>query len=318
MNGEFGLKRGAGPGLGTAPGLGLGSGDAGEGVRPEVFHSLGVTVALAALVLWTVLEVARRARERAVRRRGAGLAVAGTWPSAGRLSATVPRSSAAWMSTLRSPVVRWLGGGALLGAPAGSRAGAWAVPLGVLAAAYVLIGGVPGAGVGLAAAYGAGRWVRRREPRRARSDAETVDPELPLAADLLAACLSAGAGPREAAGAVGESLDGPVGRRLAQIAAELRLGGEPAEAWGRLGEIPGAAGLARCLERAASSGAPAAGPVGRVAERCRAERARTTATRVRRAGVLITGPLGLCFLPAFLAAGVAPVVIGLAGGLLRR
>ncbi|MFK8912377.1 type II secretion system F family protein [Streptomyces sp. YS-3] len=145
-----------------------------------------------------------------------------------------------------------------------------------------------------------------------------MDPELPLAADLLAACLSAGAGPREAAGAVGESLDGPVGRRLAQIAAELRLGGEPAEAWGRLGEIPGAAGLARCLERAASSGAPAAGPVGRVAERCRAERARTTAARARRAGVLITGPLGLCFLPAFLAAGVAPVVIGLAGGLLGR
>ncbi|MEV6547387.1 type II secretion system F family protein [Streptomyces sp. NPDC051597] len=323
MNGEFGLKRGAGaaPGLGAGPGLGLGSGDVGEGVRPEVFHSLGVTVALAALVLWTGLEVARRARERAVRRRGAGLAVAGTWPSAGRSSAGQPsatRSSATWLSTLRSSAVRWLGGGALLGAPARSRAGAWAVPLGVLAAAYVLIGGVPGAGVGLAAAYGAGRWVRRREPRRAPSDAETVDPELPLAADLLAACLSAGAGPREAAGAVGESLDGPVGRRLAQIAAELRLGGEPAEAWGRLGEIPGAAGLARCLERAASSGAPAAGPVGRVAERCRAERARTTAARVRRAGVLITGPLGLCFLPAFLAAGVAPVVIGLAGGLLQR
>jgi hypothetical protein len=28
--------------------------------------------------------------------------------------------------------------------------------------------------------------------------------------------------------------------------------------------------------------------------------------------VLITGPLGLCFLPAFLVLGVAPVVIGLA------
>ena len=33
--------------------------------------------------------------------------------------------------------------------------------------------------------------------------------------------------------------------------------------------------------------------------------------------VLITAPVGLCFLPAFLAVGVAPVVIGLATGLLH-
>ncbi|WP_369383549.1 type II secretion system F family protein [Streptomyces sp. cg36] len=172
------------------------------------------------------------------------------------------------------------------------------------------------------AGRGVPRWAGRGGPgwpgNGGRGRAVDVDPELPLAADLLAACLSAGAGPREAAEAVGESLGGPVGRRLAEIAAELRLGGDPAEAWGRLGAIPGATGLARCLERAGSSGAPAAGPVGRVAERCRAERSRATAARARRAGVLITGPLGLCFLPAFLAAGVAPVVIGLAGGLLGR
>ncbi len=32
-----------------------------------------------------------------------------------------------------------------------------------------------------------------------------------------------------------------------------------------------------------------------------------------RAGVLIAGPLGLCFLPAFVLLGVVPVVAGLAG-----
>ena len=36
-----------------------------------------------------------------------------------------------------------------------------------------------------------------------------------------------------------------------------------------------------------------------------------------RAAVLVTAPVGLCFLPAFLAVGVAPVVIGLADGLLN-
>lgn len=40
--------------------------------------------------------------------------------------------------------------------------------------------------------------------------------------------------------------------------------------------------------------------------------------RAQRAGVLITGPLGLCFLPAFFCLGVVPVVIGLADQLLNR
>jgi pilus assembly protein TadC len=100
------------------------------------------------------------------------------------------------------------------------------------------------------------------------------------------------------------------------VAAELRLGGEPTEAWGRLGVIPGAEGLARCLERAGTSGAPAAGPVARVADRLRAERARRAEAGANRAAVLIVVPLALCFLPAFLVLGVAPVVIGLADGLL--
>lgn len=81
--------------------------------------------------------------------------------------------------------------------------------------------------------------------------------------------------------------------------------------------MPGAASLAGCLERAASTGAPAADPVARIAAGLRAERARAAKDKAGRAGVLITGPVGLCFLPAFLAVGVVPVVIGLAGHLLK-
>ena len=36
-----------------------------------------------------------------------------------------------------------------------------------------------------------------------------------------------------------------------------------------------------------------------------------------RASVLIAGPLGLCYLPAFLCLGIVPVVAGLAGDVLR-
>ncbi|MEU3691092.1 type II secretion system F family protein [Streptomyces narbonensis] len=159
--------------------------------------------------------------------------------------------------------------------------------------------------------------ARQRTPTPSE-ESEMAARHLPLAADLLAACASAGAGPGEAAEAVGRSLGGPLGERLARTAAELRLGGEPAEVWRRFGAIPGAEGLARCMERAGSSGAPAAEAVARHAAGLRAARARTAAARARRAQVLISAPVGLCFLPAFLAVGVAPVVIGLATGLMDR
>ncbi|URN12780.1 type II secretion system F family protein [Streptomyces radiopugnans] len=140
--------------------------------------------------------------------------------------------------------------------------------------------------------------------------------QLPITAELLAACLAAGSAPGEAAGAVGGSVGGPLGEGLVRASAELRLGGDPVAVWARLGELPGAAGLARCLERAGTTGVPAVEPVGRLAAECRAQRARAATERARRAAVLVTGPLGLCFLPAFLLAGVVPVVIGLARSLL--
>lgn len=199
-----------------------------------------------------------------------------------------------------------------------ARARAWGVPFGTGLAAFALLGGVFGLAVGAGATWGLWWWRARRPRDSPKSAAERAETErqMPLAADLLAACASAGAAPGEAAEAVGRSLGGPVGGRLLHTAAELRLGGDPAEVWRRFGAIPGAEGLARCLERAASSGAPAAEAVARHAEGLRAAHARAAATRAQRAQVLITAPVGLCFLPAFLAVGVAPVVIGLASGLL--
>ncbi|MEU0459655.1 hypothetical protein ABZ322_43600, partial [Streptomyces sp. NPDC006129] len=78
---------------------------------------------------------------------------------------------------------------------------------------------------------------------------------------------------------------------------------------------PGRVG-ARLLERADVSGLPAAAPVGRLAAEARADWGRAATARARRAGVMVSAPVGLCFLPAFVAVGVLPVVIGLAGGVL--
>ncbi|MFI5618156.1 type II secretion system F family protein [Streptomyces sp. NPDC051567] len=193
----------------------------------------------------------------------------------------------------------------------------WAGPAGALLAGWLLLGGVTGAAAGCAAAFGVRRWQARARPPTG-ADLREARRQLPFAADLLAACLAAGAGPVEAAEVVGESLGGPVGERLTLAGAELRLGGEPGAAWGRLAQLPGAGPLAECLERAARTGAPAAEPVSRLASALREDRARRAGARAQRAAVLVTAPVGLCFLPAFLAIGVAPVVIGMASGLLSN
>lgn len=253
----------------------------------DFVHSVWVAVSLLAAVVSVVLAWSGWRRERAAR---------------GRMVALLAMEKAPGRRRVRPEF--------------GVRVRRWGPPLGIACLGWALVGGIVGPAVGLACAYGVGRRLRTRE-RDSTAATEEAARQLPLAADLLAACVSAGAGPREAAEAVGESLGGPVGDRLVSTAAALRLGGEPVGTWGRFGEIPGASDLARCLERAGSTGAPAADPVARVADRLRAERARQAAARAGRAQALITAPVGLCFLPAFLAVGVAPVVIGLATGLLR-
>ncbi|MFJ3939185.1 type II secretion system F family protein [Streptomyces parvus] len=255
---------------------------------------LGAAVQVAAVI-------AARCRKRAVRGRGAQLMGAEAAPRSGRRGRLVERLRSSGDRSRFEAVRRW-------GAPGGAWLTGW-----------ILVGGLLGCAVGAAAAYGAWLWQRTRPRGRhghSPSERAVIAGQLPLAADLLAACVAVGAGPREAAEEVGRSIGGPVGDRLARTAAEIRLGGEPADSWGRFGEIPGAGPLARCLYRAGSTGAPAADPIARLAASIRAERAATAVARAQRAGVLITAPVGLCFLPAFLAVGVAPVIIGLAGDLL--
>ncbi|MBT3077352.1 MULTISPECIES: type II secretion system F family protein [Streptomyces] len=293
-----------------------------------------MAVALAGAAVQLAIAVTARHRGRTVRGRGAVLLDATPAPGAGWWSLAAVVRDRAGSGVRAGGGARaaggsgaGAGGGADAGPVAGSglgawgrpRVGLWAAPVGAWLAGWVLVGGLLGCAVGSAVAYGTWRWQRSRPrpgPGETREEQAAIAGQLPLAADLLAACVAVGAGPREAAEAVGESIGGPVGDRLARAAAEIRLGGEPADAWGRLGEIPGAGPLARCLHRAGSTGAPAAEPVSRLAEAMRAERAGAAVARAQRAGVLITAPVGLCFLPAFLAVGVAPVIIGLAGGLL--
>ena len=155
--------------------------------------------------------------------------------------------------------------------------------------------------------------------RRAARRAARSDPWDEAAAwDRLAACLRAGLPLEHAARAVTPGLVPAAGAALGRMADLLALGADQVDAWEpALGE-PTTARLARAARRSARSGAAVADVAESVAADVRAEAADTATARAERAGVLVTGPLGLCFLPAFLALGIVPVVIGLAGPLLEQ
>jgi Flp pilus assembly protein TadB len=189
-------------------------------------------------------------------------------------------------------------------------AACFGLAIGLLTAAS--FGGLPGAvlapPLGLAATL-----ISRR--LLARSNPQAVSP-LRLAGgwDLLAACLRAGLPVSSAVRAAAEQLPDPAAEELRLIADRLALGADAREAW-QVAESSPVHKLARAARRSAQSGAGLATVAEAAAAEVRATTLDLVTARGQRAGVLITGPLGLCFLPAFLALGVVPVVIGLASGL---
>ncbi|SFQ73719.1 Type II secretion system (T2SS), protein F [Amycolatopsis arida] len=183
----------------------------------------------------------------------------------------------------------------------------------VAAVAGVLVGWPAGAGVALAA--GTVCWLVVH--RHARRRAEVVIDPLRLAAgwDLLAACLRGGLPVPRAVRAVARLLPEPAATALGTTAELLALGADPAKAWAPAAACPDTSALARAAKRTARSGAALAAAAVAEAGRIRGSTGDRAEARAQRAAVLVAGPLGLCFLPAFLCLGVAPVVIGLAGQL---
>ena len=189
----------------------------------------------------------------------------------------------------------------------------------VLAAGAValVVGGPVGVALALLLVLAGPRGVAMLQPDPAVLDDEAAALDLPLALDLLSACLVGGAGLQDAARVVGRSVAGPCGARLERVAQALALGVPPSQAWSHLGTGDGTAGaVARALSRSAEGGAPVAATVARAASTAREASAAAATRRARRAGVLAVAPLGLCFLPAFLLLGVVPAVVGLAAPLL--
>ncbi|OBH84925.1 hypothetical protein A5681_18475 [Mycobacterium scrofulaceum] len=165
---------------------------------------------------------------------------------------------------------------------------------------------------------------REHRPRPGRGPATGTDP-LAVASclDVMAVCLGAGMAVATAASAAAASAPPKLARVLRRAADMLELGADPVVAWTitphrRADEADSQVdALLRLARRSAASGAALAEGVAELAEDSRHDAAQAATAAAERAGVLIAGPLGLCFLPAFVCLGIVPVVAGLAGDVLQ-
>ncbi|MEO9329653.1 type II secretion system F family protein [Gordonia aurantiaca] len=161
-----------------------------------------------------------------------------------------------------------------------------------------------------------------RSPRWLGAGPPKADPFAVAAAfDLFAVCLRAGLPVVVAASVVAARAPIPLAGPLGRVAELLQLGADPDAAWSALEDDAPSAGdhldeLAALARRSARAGSSLAGGLAELAEDVRRRAHDDALAAAERAGVAISGPLGLCFLPAFLCLGIVPVVVGLASTVL--
>jgi Flp pilus assembly protein TadB len=201
------------------------------------------------------------------------------------------RGTASWRAALRTSHAQ------VAACVGGCGAGGWAVH-GTVGAAAGLVGGA-------AVAW----WIRRLEPAEVTRTRRQVSRALPLAVDLLAACVSAGQPVHLSLETVTAAVGGPLADRLSPVCARLSLGADPVTAWRLVAGDPQLAALSRTMVRALDSGAPIASGLGRLAEDVRRTAHSDRQMAARTVGVRAAGPLALCFLPAFMLIGVVPAIV---------
>jgi pilus assembly protein TadC len=176
------------------------------------------------------------------------------------------------------------------------------VPVGVGAAALIVVAGVPLWLLGVPVVLVV---LRIRRERAANP------PDVPLFADLLAACLLAGATVPDALTVAADACGPRLAGAAAPVVARLRAGDEPDEAFADWRSTPDLDAVGRICVRSLRTGASAAPQLVRAAARLRSTRTAELQQRVARMSVWVVLPLGTCFLPAFVLLGVVPLAWGL-------
>lgn len=130
--------------------------------------------------------------------------------------------------------------------------------------------------------------------------------EVANATVLLALALRSGRGVIEAVDEVARVSGPGVADDLGRVVAALRWGRSTQDAWSFAAPAWRPVGVAMAL--AQECGSSAGEVLLDAAAALRAEQARQQEAAAGRASVLLVLPLGLCFLPAFIATGIVPLV----------
>jgi pilus assembly protein TadC len=184
---------------------------------------------------------------------------------------------------------------------------------GVAIGAWLLVGGVVGVLVAVAAGLAARRVLAAAEAPSARRERDEVERTLPHLVDLFAATLRAGSEPVSGLSQVCAALPGPAADRLVPVVERSRWGAAGVEAWSSVADDPELAPLARAMVRSQVSGASVVQSVERLADELQRESLARAEDAARRVGVSAAIPLGACLLPAFMLLGVVPTVASLFG-----
>lgn len=153
-----------------------------------------------------------------------------------------------------------------------------------------------------------------QRPRAGPPPGSGQEVELAVVLDLLDAACTSGAGVPGALVAVGDAIGGRRGPLLRRAGAALLLGAPWQDAWD--GCLPGDRRVPAALRAAWEDGVPPGHALRGAAEAARRERHARAAEAAGRLGVRLVLPLGLCYLPAFLAVGLVPVLLSMADGAL--
>jgi Flp pilus assembly protein TadB len=188
--------------------------------------------------------------------------------------------------------------------PRPHRLAAVATALGALLLIGLPWGVIPAA----LAFYAIPRALSRLEPAAIRQRTAQITRDLPLAVDLLTACLRAGRPPQQALGLVATAVPGPLADLFTKVAHHLALGADPVDAWSHLRSEPACASVARAIDRSIRSGAPLSKTLEHLADDTRQTHHHAADQRARAAESRSALPLGLCFLPAFVLLSIAPTV----------
>ena len=130
--------------------------------------------------------------------------------------------------------------------------------------------------------------------------------------ELVASMLDAGVPVDRSLAVLGQSIEGPAGGALRTVGAGLSLGLPWRQAWAAVPSPPMAVtDLRAALTFAAVSGAPSSSALRAASAQVRRAEHRRAEAAAEKLAVHLMVPLGLCSLPAFIAWGIVPVLIGL-------